>query len=64
MQVLLKMDFVRSSALDMGLEEGEFGKGGVAFNKFVGFGAGSFDHLDVFDGFHAEVGESPLFGTA
>lgn len=36
------------------------GKGWISFNNPRRFFASGFDHFQVFDGFHAEVGEAPL----
>src|SRR4051812_8422747 len=38
-------------------------KFGVGFDNVPGFGAGGFDHFQILDRFHAEVGDAPLLGA-
>ncbi len=36
---------------------------GVDGYELLGFGAGGFDHFDIFNRFHTEIGDTPLLAT-
>ena len=59
---LLEMDF-NGFGIQVSLDEQMILKFWIRFNKFCRFESSGFDHFQVPDCFHTEVGDAPLLGA-